>query len=237
MATSCSHYFRETLRGAERLGGSVEDLRGLRIALGSEVFYEGAVRRLFGDSVVGFSSQQAMFGALAEGSVDVVLAALPNGMHWVRELGLTDVRVAGEFSMPGVEGEDLRFGVRPALEPLARIMDDALAAISPTEQRTIENRWLGASAVRGEVMQRRLSFSAAEEAYLAQRGGRLQVCVSPAWMPIEGLDRHGRHAGIALESQLWPDAPNHADYPSARLEAGQLYRQTTVMSFHRSPKG
>lgn len=176
-----------------------EDLRGLRIALGSEVFYEGAVRRLFGDSVVGFSSQQAMFGALAEGSVDVVLAALPNGMHWVRELGLTDVRVAGEFSMPGVEGEDLRFGVRPALEPLARIMDDALAAISPTEQRTIENRWLGASAVRGEVMQRRLSFSAAEEAYLAQRGGRLQVCVSPAWMPIEGLDRHGRHAGIGAD--------------------------------------
>ncbi|SFX44358.1 aldose 1-epimerase [Paracoccus pantotrophus] len=48
---------------------------------------------------------------------------------------------------------------------------------------------------------------------------------------------YGRHAGIALESQLWPDAPNHADYPSARLEAGQLYRQTTVMSFHRSPKG
>ncbi|MEF9603271.1 galactose mutarotase [Paracoccus sp. PXZ] len=48
---------------------------------------------------------------------------------------------------------------------------------------------------------------------------------------------YGRHAGIALESQLWPDAPHHADYPSARLEPGQLYRQSTVMSFHRGPKG
>ncbi|WP_287886386.1 MULTISPECIES: aldose epimerase family protein [Paracoccus] len=48
---------------------------------------------------------------------------------------------------------------------------------------------------------------------------------------------YGRHAGIALESQLWPDAPNHADYPSALLGPGELYRQSTVMSFCRSPKG
>lgn len=48
---------------------------------------------------------------------------------------------------------------------------------------------------------------------------------------------YGRHAGIALESQIWPDSPNHADYPSARLEPGQLYRQTTAMSFHRDPQG
>ncbi|MFC3570947.1 aldose epimerase family protein [Paracoccus simplex] len=48
---------------------------------------------------------------------------------------------------------------------------------------------------------------------------------------------YGRHAGIALESQLWPDAPNHPDYPSAELQPGQLYRQTTVMGFHRTAKG
>jgi aldose 1-epimerase len=46
---------------------------------------------------------------------------------------------------------------------------------------------------------------------------------------------YGRHAGIALESQLWPDAPNRPDFPSARLMPGRLYRQDTAMRFQPSP--
>lgn len=42
---------------------------------------------------------------------------------------------------------------------------------------------------------------------------------------------YGRHAGVALESQIWPDAPNHPDYPSAVLLPGRLYRQVTKMRF------
>ncbi|WP_026155250.1 aldose epimerase family protein [Paracoccus sp. N5] len=42
---------------------------------------------------------------------------------------------------------------------------------------------------------------------------------------------YGRHAGIALESQLWPDAPNQPGYPSARLEPGRIYHQQTTMRF------
>ena len=44
---------------------------------------------------------------------------------------------------------------------------------------------------------------------------------------------YGPHAGIALESQLWPDAPHHPDYPSAVLGMGQVYRQTTTLGFAR----
>lgn len=44
---------------------------------------------------------------------------------------------------------------------------------------------------------------------------------------------YGQHAGIALESQLWPDAPNHPDYPSVVLPHAQIYRQTTVLHFSR----
>lgn len=46
---------------------------------------------------------------------------------------------------------------------------------------------------------------------------------------------YGRHAGIALESQIWPDAPNHADYPSAVLLPGQIYRQITLLGFQTGP--
>jgi aldose 1-epimerase len=34
--------------------------------------------------------------------------------------------------------------------------------------------------------------------------------------------------GFALESQNFPDAPNHSDFPSSVLRPGQVYRHTTV---------
>ena len=41
-------------------------------------------------------------------------------------------------------------------------------------------------------------------------------------------------AGIALEPQIWPDAPNRPDFPVALLEPGQIYRQTTQLRFART---
>lgn len=44
---------------------------------------------------------------------------------------------------------------------------------------------------------------------------------------------YGQHAGIALESQLWPDAVHHPDYPTTLLTVGRLYRQVTNLAFSR----
>lgn len=43
--------------------------------------------------------------------------------------------------------------------------------------------------------------------------------------------------GFCLEPQVFPDAPNHADFPSARLNPGQTYVNTLLLRFstaHRS---
>lgn len=39
------------------------------------------------------------------------------------------------------------------------------------------------------------------------------------------------HAGIALEAQIWPDAPNRKDFPSALLDVGETYSHHTRYSF------
>lgn len=39
------------------------------------------------------------------------------------------------------------------------------------------------------------------------------------------------NSAFCLEAQLWPDAVNHPEFPSARLEPGQEYRQTTIYRF------
>lgn len=177
---------------------SLEGLDGLTIAVGSGIYYESAIKDRFGDQVHTFASQQAMFQSLANGRVDVVFAALPNGNYWVRELGITGVRIAGELSPSNTPGEDLRFGVRPALAPLASIMDNALAAISPTEMRIIEDRWLGASFNRPDTKPP-VTFSDQERAWLEQRNQRLTLCVDPDWMPLEGVNHRGQHTGVSAE--------------------------------------
>jgi aldose 1-epimerase len=41
----------------------------------------------------------------------------------------------------------------------------------------------------------------------------------------------GLHAALCLETQHFPDSPNHPDFPSAELKPGQRYHTVTVYSF------
>ncbi|RDW12582.1 galactose mutarotase [Paracoccus thiocyanatus] len=52
------------------------------------------------------------------------------------------------------------------------------------------------------------------------------------WRGLDGR-RYGPHAGLALETQGWPDAPNRADYPSVILRPGQIYRHHVSYRFDR----
>jgi aldose 1-epimerase len=42
---------------------------------------------------------------------------------------------------------------------------------------------------------------------------------------------YGRHSGVALETQHYPDSPNHHDYPSTLLRPGASYHSTTILHF------
>ena len=53
--------------------------------------------------------------------------------------------------------------------------------------------------------------------------------------PVAGIDgrTYGANAGLCLEAQCWPDAPNNADFPSIALNPGEKYRQVTIYRFER----
>jgi len=42
---------------------------------------------------------------------------------------------------------------------------------------------------------------------------------------------YGRHEGFCLETQHFPDSPNHEEFPSTILRPGTVYRQVTVHKF------
>ena len=43
--------------------------------------------------------------------------------------------------------------------------------------------------------------------------------------------RYGRHFGLCLETQHYPDSPNRPEFPSAALSPGEKYEQLTVHKF------
>ena len=51
-----------------------------------------------------------------------------------------------------------------------------------------------------------------------------------------GAARPGRglYEGLAIEPQMWPDAPNHPDFPAIELAPGQTYHHTTTWFFARA---
>ncbi|MEE1612261.1 aldose epimerase family protein [Microvirga sp. CF3016] len=54
-------------------------------------------------------------------------------------------------------------------------------------------------------------------------------------IPVNGLGgvQYGRHAGLCLEPQRFPDSPNNAHFPSSILRPGQVSRQTSELRFSR----
>jgi aldose 1-epimerase len=49
--------------------------------------------------------------------------------------------------------------------------------------------------------------------------------------PGKGGRSYERHAGVALETQHFPDSPNHPSFPSTVLRPGEEFRSTTIYRF------
>jgi aldose 1-epimerase len=47
-------------------------------------------------------------------------------------------------------------------------------------------------------------------------------------------ERFGREAGVALETQHFPDSPNRPAFPTTRLDPGQVWRSETQWRFSRT---
>ena len=62
----------------------------------------------------------------------------------------------------------------------------------------------------------------------------IQVYTANEWDGVvagqQGL-RYGRHGAVALETQAFPDSPNHPDFPDTLLVPGAVYTTKTIFEF------
>ena len=71
-----------------------------------------------------------------------------------------------------------------------------------------------------------LEISMTESAIQFYRGNFLDGSVRG-----KGGKTYDRRGGFCLETQHYPDAPNHPGFPSTVLRPGEAFRSTTVLKF------
>jgi aldose 1-epimerase len=118
--------------------------------------------------------------------------------------------VAGAFDLrrgrviDGTEGWDHNFCLYPAPRALTDV----------------------ASLTGGQV---RLTLATTEPGLQVYDGRALNTWAFPG----HSGHPYGPFAGLALEAQRWPDAPNHPGFPPVTLDPGETYRQVTQWRFDR----
>ncbi|WP_416799486.1 aldose epimerase family protein [Ciceribacter azotifigens] len=105
-----------------------------------------------------------------------------------------------------------------------RVLYDHNFCLSPArvEKRTVA---IARSITSGVAMEVRTT----EPGVQFYAGAKLNV-------PVAGLEgpRYGPFAGFCLETQTWPDAVNHSNFPNAVLRPGEVLRQETEYVFSKA---
>jgi aldose 1-epimerase len=82
--------------------------------------------------------------------------------------------------------------------------------------------------LRSEASGLEMTVATTEPGLQVYDGAKLNTQV-----PGLGGRTYRAHAGVALEAQVWPDAPNRDGFPSAVLRPGETYLQTTTYRFSK----
>ncbi len=71
----------------------------------------------------------------------------------------------------------------------------------------------------------------AMEVFTTQPGMQLYTGFWNPELIIDGEKKFGSYSGVALETQHYPDSPNHPSFPSTELKPGEIYDHQTIYKF------
>ncbi len=121
----------------------LQSLKGKRVGIQKDIFYEEDLRNVGGMELVEFESVDKLAKSLSFGRIDAVIQNLSVMNYYIKKNGLANVRAIDELRLPGVGREDLRLGVTPQKPILYSIVQKGLDAISKQEYQTLANIWIG----------------------------------------------------------------------------------------------
>lgn len=167
------------------------DLDGKTVAVQTESSHHAFLKEHTSLDPRLFDTFAAGLLAVSRGEADAVIGNLAVATHFIRELGLTNLKLAG-YAAP--EPQALAFGVRKDWPELAAILDLALDAISQKQRNEILARWLPLPRAADAS----LDLTQAEREWLLMHP-RIRVAWDRGWAPIEFAAPDGSPQGISME--------------------------------------
>lgn len=118
----------------------LEDIASLRVAVQVNTSHEGFLRENTEiEPLLSETLKEALL-AVSNGKADAMVGNLAAAAYWIRKLNLTNLKIAAPA---GTEELNLHFGVRSDWPEFVRILNKGLVTITPQEEQTIMQRWVG----------------------------------------------------------------------------------------------
>jgi len=121
----------------------INDLKGKKVGIWKDIFYEKNLRDLEGINVVEFDNIEKLIKGLAYEKVDVAVTTLQQGHFYIKKNAITNVKILGQFDFDGINKDDLRYGVNIDKPILHSIINKGLRSVTTTEMRSLKNKWFG----------------------------------------------------------------------------------------------
>jgi polar amino acid transport system substrate-binding protein len=172
----------------------LESLRGKKIGILKDVFYEKELREIFEAELVIFETYDEITEALVFGKIDALIQNLPNINYLIKTNLYTNLVLADELRLPGITKEDLRFGINPDKPLLHSVIQKALDSMDDKERQELIDRWID---VKYNNLQESLVLNKEERNYLDAKS--VTYCIDPQFEPFEFTDKNGNHDGLTKD--------------------------------------
>lgn len=126
-------------RENQPLIGGMDDLKGLKVAVPAKSFIEEMVIRWYPElQLTAAPDPKQCLRALVSGSVDTVLLSMPVAAHYIRHMGMSDLKVAG---IAGFK-DTIRIGVTKENVQLHSVMSKLVRALPMSDVEEVSQKWV-----------------------------------------------------------------------------------------------
>ncbi len=174
----------------------LKSLKGKKVGIIKDIFYGKELREKGYMDLIRYDTYQELTDALVFGKIDALIQNLTNINFLIKQNAYTNIRIASELKLPGIEEEDLRFGINPDKAVLRSIIQKGLEDIKQPQWDALIEKWLDVR--RNGKEHTVLSLTPKEHRYLQEKE-TIRVCIDPNWMPLEHFDKNGRYEGMSAD--------------------------------------
>jgi len=203
---------------------SFEDYEGLnslknkKIGITSGVFYADTVKKMNLFEVHEFKNNDEKMAALAFGKVDAVIASYMSGQRSLLKGAYSNINIVGEFILPEIKKEDLRFGITKENKTLHSIIKKTIASIDILQWERLTTKWLGVSAkYLSDPKTKYINFTNKEAKFISEKN--VKCITAKNWAPIIST-QNGVLSGIAFD--YWKVIAKHANIINTCIQTNNL---------------